>query len=175
MNQAKLIKIEPIEDHRGYFARSFCENELNAHGIDFSVKQANIAFNKSAGTLRGMHFQLPPYAEDKIVTCTSGALYDVIIDLNRESSTFGQWYGVNLTSENCLSLYVPKGFAHGYLTLLNDTSIHYMVTEKYTPTHESGVRWDDPAFSIDWPETVSKIISDKDNKWTNFSLETDGV
>lgn len=172
---AKVLEPEPLRDERGYFARVYCRNLLAEHDIDFQLKQANIAFNEHTLTLRGMHFQKPPYSEEKIVTCYLGALYDVIIDLNRDSPSFGKWYGVTLTAQNQLSLYVPKGFAHGYVTLQANTAIHYMVSEFYTPSHESGVRWNDPAFSVDWPQKQGLRISNKDMNWKDFNKETDSI
>ncbi|WJM07855.1 dTDP-4-dehydrorhamnose 3,5-epimerase [Paenibacillus sp. PK1-4R] len=175
LNKAAVIELEPITDSRGYFARSFCQTEMKAKGINFNMTQSNVAFNLKSGTLRGMHFQKPPYSEDKIVTCFSGAIYDVIIDLNYKSSTFGKWYGVTLSEKNRFSLYVPKGFAHGYKTLTDNTNIHYMVSESYTPSHESGVRWNDEAFGIEWPESEHTIISQKDESWNAFNMKTDGI
>jgi dTDP-4-dehydrorhamnose 3,5-epimerase len=175
LHQAAVLEMEPIEDSRGYFARSFCKKTLAEHGITFEVVQSNMAFNRSKGTLRGMHFQLPPYSEDKIVSCLQGSFYDVIIDLNRDSPTFGKWFGVTLSQENRLSLYIPKGFAHGYQTLTDNTSIHYMVSEYYTPSHESGVRWDDKIFGIEWPLKDGLIISPKDEKWKSFDINSDGI
>jgi dTDP-4-dehydrorhamnose 3,5-epimerase len=173
--RAAVLEMEPIQDSRGYFVRSYCKKTLLEHGISFEMVQSNVAYNRRHGTLRGMHFQLPPYSEDKIVSCIQGAIYDVIIDLNLESPTFGQWFGVTLSAENNLSLYVPKGFAHGYQTLTDNTSIHYMVSEYYTPTHESGVRWNDVAFGIQWPIMDDLIISVKDERWADFNSVTDGV
>ncbi|MBS4212616.1 dTDP-4-dehydrorhamnose 3,5-epimerase [Neobacillus rhizophilus] len=175
LHQAALIEMEPIQDSRGFFARSFCKKTLADHGISFDVVQSNMAFNHSKATLRGMHFQLPPYCEDKIVSCFQGSIYDVIIDLNRQSPTFGKWFGITLSQENRLSLYVPKGFAHGYLTLTDHAAIHYMVSEYYSPSHESGVRFDDEVFGIDWPVKDDLIISEKDRKWKNFDLGRDGI
>ncbi|MGG3508894.1 dTDP-4-dehydrorhamnose 3,5-epimerase [Paenibacillus lautus] len=175
LNQAAVIEMEPIKDSRGFFARGFCKKTLAEHGVFFDVVQTNVAFNHQAGTLRGMHFQVPPFCEEKIVSCYQGAIYDVIIDLNRDSGTFGKWFGLTLSAENRLALYVPKGFAHGYQTLTENTSIHYMVSEYYTPSHESGVRWNDPAFEIEWPHVGDLIISQKDKQWKDFDLSTDGV
>ncbi|MEX3618288.1 dTDP-4-dehydrorhamnose 3,5-epimerase [Paenibacillus glucanolyticus] len=175
LNHAVVIEMEPIQDSRGFFARGFCKETLAQHGIFFDVVQSNMAFNHLPGTLRGMHFQVPPFCEQKIISCYQGAIYDVIIDLNRDSPTFGQWFGLTLSAENHLSLYVPKGFAHGYQTLTENTSIHYMVSEYYTSTHESGVRWDDSAFGIDWPRIEELIISPKDKQWKDFNKSTDGM
>lgn len=175
LHQAAVIEMEPLQDSRGYFARSFCKKTLSEHGLSFDMVQSNVAFNRHHGTLRGMHFQLPPYCEDKIVSCFQGAIYDVIIDLNRESPTFGKWFGQTLSVENHLSLYVPKGFAHGYQTLTENTSIHYMVSQYYTPSQESGVRWNDQAFGIEWPLKEGLIISSKDEQWKDFNISTDGM
>jgi len=173
LHRASVIEMEPIRDNRGYFARTFCKRTLEEHGVSFDMVQSNMAFNYHTRTLRGMHYQLPPYSEDKIVTCIHGAIYDVIIDLNRDSPTFGKWFGLTLSEENRLSLYVPKGFAHGYLTLTDNTGIHYMVSEYYTPSHESGIRWNDPAFGIEWPITEDLIISPKDEGWKDFHIHND--
>lgn len=175
LNHAAIIEMEPIQDSRGFFARGFCKKTLADHGIFFDVVQSNIAFNHLPGTLRGMHFQVPPFCEQKIVSCHQGAIYDVIIDLNRDSPTFGEWFGLTLSAENRLSLYVPKGFAHGYQTLTEHTSIHYMVSEYYTPTHESGVRWNDGAFGVEWPHVEDLIISPKDEQWKDFNRSSDGM
>ncbi|WP_285108978.1 dTDP-4-dehydrorhamnose 3,5-epimerase [Paenibacillus sp. UMB4589-SE434] len=175
LHRAAVLEMEPIQDSRGFFARSFCKKTLLKHGIEFDVVQTNVAFNRHSLTLRGMHFQLPPFCEDKIVTCLQGAIYDVIIDLNQDSPTFGKWFGITLSAENRLSLYVPKGFAHGYLTLMDNTSIHYMVSEYYTPTCESGVRWNDAAFGINWPHKEGITISSKDEQWKDFNKSTDGM
>ncbi|MEK3883884.1 dTDP-4-dehydrorhamnose 3,5-epimerase [Paenibacillus sp. PL2-23] len=171
LNKAMLIEIEPLEDSRGYFARGFCKKTLATHGVSFEVAQMNIAYNYLRNTLRGMHFQLPPYCEDKIVSCFEGAIFDVIVDLNQDSTTFGKWFGVELSSENRTSIYVPKGFAHGYLTLTDNVYIQYMVSEYYTPSHESGLRWDDKTLDIEWPIRDEPIISSKDMQWFDFNPE----
>lgn len=158
---AFIIEIKKVEDERGYFGRAWCKEEFDKHGLNPNVVQANVAYNRKAGTLRGMHFQTYPYTESKTVRCTAGSIYDVIIDLRPGSETYTQWIGLILSSKNTLMLYVPDGFAHGYITLEDDTSIHYMVTEFYTPHAETGVRYDDPAFAIQWP-MVPTLVSAKD-------------
>lgn len=172
---AFILQPEPIQDERGFFARTFCQKALADQGVYFNMVQCNIAFNRHPNTLRGMHLQLPPYCEQKIVTCISGEIYDVIIDLNAQSPTYGQWFGLTLSSENRLSLYVPQGFAHGYLTLTENAGISYMVSQFYAPSHEYGVRWDDPAFAIQWPCREGLIISHKDRQWKDFNRTRDGI
>jgi len=175
LHQAVVIEMKPIQDSRGYFSRTFCRQTLRDYGINFEVVQANTAYNKYAKTLRGMHYQLPPYSEEKLITCTQGSIFDVIIDLNRDSETFGKSYGIELSATNHLALYVPKGFAHGYQTLTEHASIHYMVSQVYSPAYESGVRWNDEAFQIQWPYTEQLNISDKDSLWKDFDARTDGI
>jgi dTDP-4-dehydrorhamnose 3,5-epimerase len=165
---AFVIDLEKIEDERGFFARAWCQRELRDHGLESRIAQCNMSFNKRKGTLRGMHFQRPPHEEVKLIRCIRGALYDVIIDLRPESAAYKRWIGAELTAENRRMLYVPRGFAHGFQTLEEDTETFYMVSEFYTPGAESGVRWDDPSFGIDWPLPPSEI-SDKDQQWTDFS------
>lgn len=162
-----LIELELAEDERGSFARSFCIDEFGACGIDFSIVQSNISFNKSAGTLRGMHYQKQPFTESKIVRCTRGAIFDVVVDLRSESDTFCQWYGVELNSENRSALLVPPGCAHGFQTLLDSTELHYLMSERYQPEAAVGVRFDDPAFEIVWPMKVSSL-SARDRQWPDF-------
>ena len=166
---AYIIEIEKLKDHRGFFARAWCQNEFKDYGLTTRVAQANVSSNKKMGTLRGMHYQLSPYEETKLVRCTSGAIYDVIIDLRPASPTYTQWIGVELTEENYKMLYVPENFAHGFQTLEDDTEVTYQVSQFYTPGTESGIRWDDPAFSIDWPMEV-QVISDKDKSWPDYTL-----
>jgi dTDP-4-dehydrorhamnose 3,5-epimerase len=165
---AYMIDVEKREDHRGFFARAWCQREFEAHLLVPRVVQANISFNKQKGTLRGMHYQLAPHAETKLVRCVRGALYDVIIDLRSDSSTYMQWLGVELTAENYRMLFVPEGFAHGFQTLVDNTEATYQVSQFYTPGAEGGVRYDDPAFGIEWPIDV-QVISDKDRSWPNYS------
>jgi dTDP-4-dehydrorhamnose 3,5-epimerase len=166
---AYVIEIEKLKDHRGFFARSWCQKEFEKHNLVSQAKQANVSYNKKKGTLRGMHYQLAPYEETKIVRCTRGAIYDVIIDLRPASSTYTQWIGVELSAESYEMLYVPENFGHGFQTLKDDTEVIYQVSQFYTPGSERGIRWDDPAFGIDWPLAV-QVISDKDNSWPDYRL-----
>jgi dTDP-4-dehydrorhamnose 3,5-epimerase len=165
---AFVIDLERREDERGFFARAWCEREFSEHGLETRHAQSNVAFNRHRGTLRGMHYQLPPHAETKLVSCFRGSIYDVIIDLRPDSATFKQWLGVELTAENRRMLLVPEGFAHGYQTLEDDVEIFYQVSEFYAPEAEGGVRWDDSAFGIQWPEAAERIISEKDRAWPDF-------
>ena len=162
---AFLIDPEPRRDERGFFARVACAREFGAAGINSAFKQCNMQYNVHRGTLRGMHIQSEPYAEEKLVRCTRGAIFDVIVDLRPESATYRQWFGAELSEENRRMLYVPKGAAHGYLALADGTEALYMVTEFYAPECEWGVRFDDPAFGIAWPEVGQFIVSDKDRAW----------
>ncbi len=165
---ACVVELEPFEDDRGFFARAWCRKEFEAHGLEPEVVQANLSYNRSAGTLRGMHYQVAPYEETKLVRCIRGALYDVIVDLRPESPTYKQWYGVELTADNRRALFVPRGFAHGFLTLADETEAFYQVSEYYAPGAERGLRYDDPAFGIRWPGPV-KVISEKDASWPDFA------
>jgi dTDP-4-dehydrorhamnose 3,5-epimerase len=169
LSGAFVIDLERREDGRGFFARTWCANELGEHGLNTRLVQANMSWNPRQGTLRGMHFQHPPHAEAKVVRCTHGAIHDVIIDLRPESPTYKQWIGVDLTAENRRALYVPEGFAHGFQTLVPDCEVHYLVTEFYTPESEGGVRWNDPAFAIQWPDPENAFLSDKDAAWPDFT------
>ncbi|MCK9532431.1 MAG: dTDP-4-dehydrorhamnose 3,5-epimerase [Gammaproteobacteria bacterium] len=166
---AFIIDIQPLEDERGFFARGFCERELAEHGLIPRVVQANISFNRRKGTLRGMHYQVAPHEEAKLVRCTRGALYDVIVDLRPESPTYLQWTGVELTADNHRALFVPQGFAHGFQTLQDNTEAFYQVSEFYTPTAERGLRHDDPAIGIHWPLAVASI-SAKDTAWPDVQV-----
>ncbi len=158
---AYIIELEPKTDHRGFFARGFDQKEFEEHGLKGAFVQANISWNAAKATLRGMHYQMAPYAEVKVIRCTRGSIYDVIIDLRPDSPTFCKWIGVELTAQNYRTLYVPEGFAHGYQTLEPDTETFYLVTEFYAPTHERGVRWNDPAFGIQWA-LPNPILSERD-------------
>jgi dTDP-4-dehydrorhamnose 3,5-epimerase len=162
-----LIELEPAEDDRGFFARTFCAETFRRHGLDPQVAQASTAFSARRGTLRGMHYQREPHAETKLVRCTSGAVYDVAIDLRPASPTFRQWYGIELTRRNRRMLYIPGGFAHGYLTLEDDSEISYQMSTPYKADAAAGVRWDDAAFAIRWPQPVT-TIHDRDRTYPDF-------
>lgn len=164
---AYLVDLKRLEDERGFFARSWCAREAKELGIDPNIVQCNVSFNKTKGTLRGMHLQLPPFAESKLVRTTRGAIYDVIIDLRPASPTFKRWFGVELTADNRRALFVPKGFAHGFQILEDNTEIFYQMSEYYSPEHARGVRWNDPAFGIDWPLEVTEM-SPKDRILLDF-------
>jgi dTDP-4-dehydrorhamnose 3,5-epimerase len=167
LNGAFLIEPERLEDNRGFFARAWCRKEFMAHGLTGALVQSNISFNKRTGTLRGMHFQTAPYEEAKLVRCTMGAVYDVIIDLRPDSSTFLRWIAAELTAENHKMLYVPENFAHGYQTLADNTEVFYQVSQFYSPGSEQGLRYNDPTFGIKWPMDV-QVISHKDRSWPDY-------
>ncbi|MGB7537224.1 MAG: dTDP-4-dehydrorhamnose 3,5-epimerase [Anaerolineales bacterium] len=163
-----VIDPEPHADSRGFFARTFCQNEFAGHGINFSVAQCNISSNTVKGTLRGMHYQSEPFAEAKLVRCTMGALYDVVVDLRPGSPAFRQWLGMELTAQNRRALYIPEGLAHGFQTLVDDTEVLYQMSEFYHPECARGVRWDDSAFKIEWP-IKNPLISDRDRGFSDFA------
>jgi dTDP-4-dehydrorhamnose 3,5-epimerase len=164
---AFIIELQRFEDIRGFFARSWSEREFAERGIKSQLVEANISFSKSKGTLRGMHFQTPPHAQAKLVRCTMGAIYDVIIDLRPDSETFTQWIAVELTAANHRMLYVPEGFAHGFQTLENNTEVFYQVSDIYAVEYAGGVRWNDPAFGIKWPED-ELIMIPRDQQYPDF-------
>ena len=164
---AYLIDLEKRGDDRGFFARAFCEKEFAAHQLVTRFVQVNNSLSAQRGTLRGMHYQLAPKAETKLVRCIRGALYDLILDLRPGSPTFGQSFGAELTAENRRMMYVPKGFAHGFITLADDTEAFYFVDEFYAPEHERGVRWNDPRFDLQWP-IDPVVLSDKDANQRDF-------
>lgn len=157
-----VVEMERIVDPRGFFARSWCEREFENRGLEPSLKQCNVSYNRLAGTLRGMHFQRPPHAEVKLVRCTRGAIYDVVVDLRSGSPTLLKHFAVELNEENCTMLYIPGGFAHGFQTLRDDTEVFYQMSTFFEPASAFGLRWDDPAFDITWPAASARIISDKD-------------
>jgi len=164
---AHLIDLEKRGDDRGFFARFFCEKEFAQHGLITRFVQINNSLTSNKGTLRGMHYQLPPSAEVKVVRCLRGALYDVILDLRPHSATFGQWFGETLSAENRRMMYVPEGFAHGFLTLEPDTEALYLVSAPYAPEAERGIRYNDPKFAIQWPIPPAEL-SDKDKAWPDY-------
>lgn len=169
LSGAFIIDVERLSDDRGFFARAWCEDQFAAYGISRTPLQANVSSNPKKGTLRGMHFQLAPFEESKLVRCTRGAIYDVIVDLREESPTFGKWIGVELTADSFRQLFVPERFAHGFITLEDNTDVFYQVSAKYTPGAERGLRWDDPAINIKWP-IEPRLISEKDRNHPDFQL-----
>jgi dTDP-4-dehydrorhamnose 3,5-epimerase len=165
-----VVELQLIEDERGFFARAWCEREFSKHNLIAHMVQANISGNRKRGALRGLHYQPAPHAEVKLVRCTRGAIFDVIVDLRPDSAGHGQWLGVELTADNRRMLYVPEGFAHGYQTLANDTEVAYQVSAFYAPDVERGVRWNDPAFGIEWPITHDVVLSEKDRAWPDYRI-----
>lgn len=165
---AFIIELERIEDARGFFARSWCVQEFEKQGIHKEIVQCNISYNAVKGTLRGMHYQKKPHQESKLVRCTAGAIFDVIIDLRDDSPTFMKWISVELNAENRKMIYIPDGFAHGFITLMDHTEIFYQMTAYYTPAAARGIRFDDPAFNIQWPAAVN-IISEQDKNYPDFT------
>ncbi len=164
---AFVIDLEKREDDRGFFARTFCKNEFGEQGLETDFVQGNMSSNSKKGTLRGLHRQVDPQQEVKVIRCTKGAIYDVIVDLRKDSSTYKQWLGIELTDENYKMLYVPKDFAHGFITMKENSEVMYLVSEFYTPGAESGLRYNDPAFNIKLPIRV-EVISQKDANWENY-------
>lgn len=164
---AFVLELRKLEDERGFFARSYCQKEFEEHGLVPQVVQANVSYNVKKGTLRGMHYQIHPHEETKLVRCTCGAIYDVIIDLRKSSPTYRQWFGIELTAENRKMLFVPESFGHGFQTLKDDTEVTYMVSQFYAPGAERGIRWNDPSFGIQWPAEV-EVISQKDAHWEDY-------
>lgn len=168
-----LIKGEMLPDQRGFFARVFCRRELERIGLNPDVVQCNVSFNHKRGTLRGLHYQMRPYGEVKIIRCTSGAIFDVLVDLRPDSPSYCKWFGTTLSQENRCMVYAPKGMAHGYITLRDNTEVFYQVSEFYNPEHEAGIRWDDPLFNISWPEKV-RVISARDMGHPDYQPEKSG-
>lgn len=158
---AFVIELEVLEDERGYFARTFCVEEFAKRGLVTAIAQCSVSFNARKGTLRGLHYQAAPHGEVKLVRCTRGAIFDVIVDLREEAETFGTWYGVELTAANGRMLYIPKGMAHGFQTLMDESEVAYQMSETYHPERARGVRWDDARIGVRWPEVV-KAMSERD-------------
>jgi|SRR5688572_33485687 len=167
---AFIVDPEKFEDERGFLARSFSAKELESRGLNPRIAECNISFSKKRYTVRGMHFQNPPFAQAKLVRCTKGSVYDVIVDLRPDSPTFKQWIGEELTAANRRMLYVPEGFAHGFQTLDDDTEVFYQISNFYNPGSEGGVRWDDPVFGIEWPATEGVTINERDRNYPDFTL-----
>ena len=166
-----VIEFEPLCDGRGFFTRTFCMREFEAHGLRSAIAQCNISCNPKAGTLRGMHFQLAPTHEAKIVQCVSGGIFDVALDLRPKSATHKQWFALELSGEGRRMLYIPEGCAHGFQTLVHDSTIFYYMMDYYSPTHYRGVRWDDPSFGIQWPQPpAQRVISLRDASWPDYTL-----
>jgi dTDP-4-dehydrorhamnose 3,5-epimerase len=161
------IHLEPNPDDRGFFARTWCQNEFEKQGLNSKLVQCSLSFNTKKGTLRGMHYQAPPHVEAKLVRCSRGAVYDVVIDLRPESPTYEQWVGLLLTADKRNMLYVPERCAHGFLTLADETEVFYQMSEFFSPESARGVRWNDPAFQIVWPGAV-EVISERDRNYPDF-------
>ena len=170
LDGAYRVELDRLEDDRGFFARSWCRREFEEAGLNADVVQTNVSYNKRRGTIRGMHYQAPPDEESKLVRCTAGAIFDVIIDLRPGSPTFERWLGLELNADNRSLLYVPEGCAHGFQVLDDDSEVTYQVTAYYAPSSEGGVRWNDPYFAIEWPiaEAGAMTISDKDDAWADY-------
>lgn len=165
---ACVIDPEPVADERGFFARVWCEREFQEHGLNPRLAQCSVSFNARKGTLRGMHYQDAPHAEAKLVRCTAGAIYDVVVDLRSDSNTFMQWFSVELSAESRRMLYIPEGMAHGFITLTDGAEVFYQISEFYAPEQVRGVRWNDPAFGIRWPIEIA-MISPRDRAYPDFS------
>ena len=167
LNGLIVIDVEPVEDERGFFARSWCKDEFVREGLTAQISQCSISFNAQVGTLRGLHYQVEPHSETKVLRCTRGAIFDVLLDLRPESSTFMRWESFELTAENCRMLYVPPGLAHGFITISPNSEVFYQIDKPYVPGAARGVRWNDPAFSITWP-IKPQTISAKDSNYPDF-------
>jgi len=172
LSGAFVIELEPIQDVRGSFARIWCRREFHDFGLSSAIEQSSVSFNKSKGTLRGMHFQAPPHEEIKLIRCTRGAIYDVILDLRTDSPTYRRWFAVELTPDNGKMVYVPAGFAHGFQTLLDESEVFYQISEAYRPGLARGVRWNDPAFRIKWP-IPNPLLSERDRGFPEFAEKFD--
>jgi dTDP-4-dehydrorhamnose 3,5-epimerase len=165
---AHLVELEPVADERGFFARSWCAEEFRSYGLNPALAQCSLSFNKRKGTLRGMHYQAEPHAEVKLVRCTSGVIYDVILDLRPASPTYCKWFAIELTAANRRMLYIPAGIAHGFQTLADDTEVFYQMSVNYHPESARGVRWNDPLFAIEWP-VRDLIISERDRSFPDHT------
>jgi dTDP-4-dehydrorhamnose 3,5-epimerase len=170
LEEALLIDIEPVEDERGFFARIWCRHELGARGLDTEIAQESVSYNRLRGTVRGLHFQRSPHEETKIVRCTRGTIFDVIVDLRPRSASYLQWQGFELTAENRRAIYIPKGFAHGFQTLAEHCEIAYQISTLYAPEVAGGYRYDDEAFGIAWPLPPT-TMSERDLSWPKFTVD----
>jgi dTDP-4-dehydrorhamnose 3,5-epimerase len=168
---AYLVELEPHDDERGFFARIWCRDEFAERGLSPELAQCSISRSALAGTLRGMHFQRSPHQEAKLVRCTRGSIFDVIVDLRPDSPAHTAWFGVELDATRGSALYVPEGFAHGFQTLVDDTDVLYMISKPYVPGAAAGVRWDDPSFGIEWPTAAARTISERDRSWPDYRTE----
>jgi dTDP-4-dehydrorhamnose 3,5-epimerase len=168
---AFVVDLEPIEDERGMFARSWSREEFARHGLDGRLAACNVSYNAAAGTLRGLHYQAPPHEEAKLVRCTAGSIFDVIVDIRPASASFRQWFGIELNARNRTALYVPAGFAHGFQTLVDDSEVLYLMSTPYVPEAARGIRWDDPAFEIEWPPADRRVMSERDRSYEDFAVE----
>lgn len=165
----KIIELDPHKDIRGSFARAYCAEEFKAVGINCTFVQDNLSQNYKKNTIRGMHWQQEPYGEDKLIRCISGAVYDVVVDIRENSSTYGQWFGIELSAENQKALFIPQGFAHGYQTLEGDSTVYYKVSESYHPERATGIRYNDEKINIEWKDLdCTPILSEQDAKWELF-------
>jgi|SRR5579871_2998913 len=169
---AYVVDVEPHPDERGVFARTFCADDFAGRGLDPRVVQASISFNRRAGTLRGLHYQAAPHGEAKLIRCTAGAIFDVVVDLRPDSPTYTRHFAVALTATDRRALYVPVGFAHGFQTLVDETEVLYQMSTPYAPASARGVRWNDPAFAIAWPPASDRIMSERDRTYPDFDRET---
>ena len=166
---AFLVEVKKLEDDRGFFGRAWCQQEFEDHGLNANIRQINTSFTHKKGTIRGMHYQIDPYQESKFIRCTRGRIFDVIIDLRPDSETFMQWIGHELSEDNYRMVFVPENFAHGFVTLQDHCEVYYPTTEFYTPGSERGIRYNDPAYNIDWPVEV-EVVSEKDMGHADFDL-----
>jgi dTDP-4-dehydrorhamnose 3,5-epimerase len=170
-----LIELDRQEDGRGFFARTFCIEEFAARGLNPTIAQCSVSFNRRRGTLRGLHYQAPPHEEAKLVRCTAGAVFDVVVDLRPGSSTFKHWLGIELSAENHRMVYIPEGFAHGFQTLADDTEVFYQISTVYVAEAARGIRWDDPELGIRWPAAADRVISPRDLLLpTSFNMADSG-
>lgn len=170
LHGAYIIEVDKLVDDRGFFGRLWCDNEAKEYNLNTNIVQSNVSFSKKRGTLRGMHFQKKPFQETKLIRCTRGSIYDVIIDLRPGSPTFKKWFGTELTEDNYKMLYVPENFAHGFITLKDNTEVYYLVTEFYNREAEDGIRWDDNEINIEWPIPIEEI-SERDKNHPDFDLK----